>query len=132
MEEEVSKEPLLILSYLYIQHFKYDKAITLLRALRKLYPKDLDILRSLSYALLKVGDFQSALKMAEKSLHPNLPLKDQIACRIIISRALWGLGREEAARQAANQLIKDRTELHQKELQKHEAKILEESTTEGV
>lgn len=96
--DNVSKETLTLLAYLYLEHFKYEKALTLLKALNILFPDDLNITRSLAYAYLKNHDFQSALKYAELSLKTEMTEKSKIAANIIKSKALWGLGKEEAAR----------------------------------
>lgn len=95
---EVSKETLALLAYIYLEYFKYDKALTLLKALNIFYPDDLDIMRSLAYAYLKNDDFQSALMYAEGCLKKETTEKSITAAKIIKSKALWGLGKEEAAR----------------------------------
>lgn len=95
---QVSKEALTLLAYLYLEYFKYDKAVTLLKALHILYPEDIDIMRSLAYAYLKNKDFQSCLKFSEACLKNETSEKSKIAANIIKSKALWGLGKEEAAR----------------------------------
>jgi len=106
----VSKESLLLLAYLYLEHFKYEKALSLLKALNILFPNDLTITRYLSYAYLKNNDFQSALRYIELCLKNETSLKLKIAANIIKSKALWGLGKEEAARYAISQAI-DQTKL---------------------
>lgn len=98
-----NKEPLTVLAYLYLEHFKYDKALNLLKALNILYPEDTNIKRSLSFAYLKSGDYQSALVFAEKAIRPDIAREKQIAAHLIKGKALWGLGKEEAARHALNQ-----------------------------
>ena len=109
--DNISKESLSILAYLYIEHFKYEKALTLLKALNKLYPKDIDIRRSLAYAYLKNGDYQAALKFAEASMKSDLPQSLIIASNLIKGKALWGLGKEEAARHALSEIIKKKKEI---------------------
>lgn len=97
-----NKEPLMLLAYLYLEHFKYEKALNLLKGLFILYPEDNDIRRSLAFACLKTGDYQNALMHAEGSLKADSKLEDQIATHLIKGKALWGLGKEEAARQSLN------------------------------
>ena len=109
-----NKEPLTVLAYLYIEHFKYGKALNLLKALNILYPEDLDIKRSLSFAYLKCGDYQSALVFAEKAIKSDLAKEKQIAAHLIKGKALWGLGKEEAARHALNQASRISLELSSK------------------
>lgn len=101
----ISKETLTLLAYLYLEHFKYEKALTLLKALNILYPNDLDIMRSLAYAYLKNDDYQSALRYIEICLKSEIVNKSIISANIIKSKALWGLGKEEAARHAITQAI---------------------------
>lgn len=100
-----SKESLSLLAYLYLEHFKYDKALSLLQALYILHPKDVEIIRSLAYAFLKNRDYQSALKYAEKCLRKEPSKNIQLSANIIKSKALWGLGKEEAARHTFTQII---------------------------
>lgn len=108
--DPLSKETLTLLAYLYLEHFKYEKALTLLKALNILFPNDLTITRYLAYAYLKNNDFQSALRYIEICLKSENNLKLKIAANIIKSKALWGLGKEEAARHTIIQAI-DQTKL---------------------
>lgn len=107
--DEVSKEALTLLAFLYLEYFKYDKALTLLKALHILYPDDLDIMRSLAYAHLKNRDYQSSLRFSEACLKNETSEKSKIAANIIKSKALWGLGKEEAARYTIMQAIPNNT-----------------------
>lgn len=107
--DNVSKETLTLLAHLYLEHFKYEKALTLLKALYLLFPEDLFITRSLAYAYLKNYDYQSALKFSELCLKNDLSGKSKIAANIIKSKALWGLGKEEAARHTIMQAIPQKT-----------------------
>lgn len=93
-----SKESLAILAYLYIEHFKYEKAYNLLIALNAYFPNDSDISRALAYACLKIGDFQSSLRHAEASIKKGIPQNKLAASTLIKAKALWGLGKEEAAK----------------------------------
>lgn len=103
-----SKETLELLAYLYLQHSKFDKAVNLLKALKKLHPTDHHIARSLAYALLNVGDYQGSLIQAEASISDDLPTNLKMASTLIKSKALWGLGREDAAKETISQIIKIR------------------------
>lgn len=96
--DTVSKETLTLLAHLYLEHFKYEKALTLLKALNLLFPDDLQIILSLAYAYLKNYDYQSALRLSELCLKKVISEKSKTAANIIKSKALWGLGKEEAAR----------------------------------
>lgn len=103
--DQFSKESLSLLAYLYLEYFKYEKALTLLKALNIIYPNDLDIMRSLAYAYLKNRDYQSSLKYAETCLKNETSEKAKIAANLIKSKALWGLGKEDAARYTIAQAI---------------------------
>lgn len=103
--DNLSKETLTLLAYLYLEHFKYEKALTLLKALNLLFPNDLNIMRSLAYAYLKNDDYQSALRYIEICLKSEISEKSIVAANIIKSKALWGLGKEEAARHTIMQAI---------------------------
>lgn len=105
--DDSMREVLSLLAYIYLQNEKYDKALNLLQALKKVSPNDQFINRSLAYAQLQKGNFQEALLSAEQSMRdPSLPENLKIASALIKSKALMGLGREEAARHAIQQLIK--------------------------
>ena len=88
-----------MLAYVYLQHRKYDEALTLLKALKVLIPEDFHVCKMLSYALLQAGLFEDALLEVEYCL--SLPGADSDATnlRLIKSRSLWGMGEKEAARQ---------------------------------
>ncbi|PWU07412.1 MAG: hypothetical protein C5B43_00415 [Verrucomicrobia bacterium] len=103
--DNLSKETLILLAYLYLEHFKYEKALTLLKALNLIFPNDIEIIRYLAYAYLKNSDFQSALRYIEICLKTESSEKLKIAANIIKSKALWGLGKEEAARHTIMQAI---------------------------
>lgn len=103
--DNLSKETLTLLAYLYLEHFKYEKALTLLKALNILFPNDPKIMQSLAYAYLKNNDYQSALRYIEICLKSEISEKTTIAANIIKSKALWGLGKEEAARHTILQAV---------------------------
>jgi|AACY02.18.fsa_nt_gi hypothetical protein len=104
--DNFSKETLALLAYLYIVHFKYDKALNLLKALHILYPDDSDITRTLAYAYLKNDEFSAALRMAEASIKEGMDHEKVLAANLIKGKALWGLGKEEAARHTFQNLPK--------------------------
>lgn len=103
--DKESSEVLSVLAYLYQIHGKDDKALNILRVLSKSRPNDSHIARALAFAYYKSGDYQSALYQAEQSLRDeNQDRNHKVASTLIKSKALWGLGREEAARHALEQL----------------------------
>lgn len=106
MDESV-QEVLSLLVYIYLQNEKYDKALNLLQALKKIVPSDQYVNRSLAFAHLRKGNYREALLSAEQSMRdPNLPEDLKIASTLIKSKALMGLGQEEAARHAIQQIVK--------------------------
>lgn len=103
--EEISKETLLLLAHLYLQHSKYKKALNLFKALKQLYPDNAHINRSLAYTHLKLEDFEAALQNTEQSLLTETSPGLIIASNLIKSRALWGLGQKQVARHTLTQLV---------------------------
>ncbi|OIO60642.1 MAG: hypothetical protein COZ46_01250 [Verrucomicrobia bacterium CG_4_10_14_3_um_filter_43_23] len=103
--EELPKETLLLLAYLYLRHSKHEKAMHLLLALKRLYPEDAHVSRSLSYAYWSVGKYEPALLQAEASLEPNMPFEHEFASKTLIFKSLWGMKREEEARKVMLELI---------------------------
>lgn len=93
-------EFLLLLAQLYLQHEKWDAALVLLKALRVLQPDSLEVAASLALAALQLGNFEASLREADRLLARESRGGRAVAMRLIRSRALWGLGREQEARQA--------------------------------
>lgn len=105
--DKESAEVLSVLAYLYQVHGKDEKALNILKVLKDFNPEDAHTARALAFAYYKAGDFQSALQQAEQSLRDEKqPQNLKVASTLIKSKALWGLGREEAARHTINQLVK--------------------------
>lgn len=102
--DQIPKETLSLLAYLYLEHFKYEKALNLLKALNLMYPEDIQLLRMLSFAYLKNGYYQEALTYSEKSLKKGIDEEEIMASNLIKGKALWALGKEEAARYTLSHL----------------------------
>ena len=91
-----SKDVLSLLGYLFLRHGKAEKAITALEALSVTDANSPWVQRSLAYAYLKNGNFEQSLDQVSKYLDSNSADR---GAELIRSRALWGLGRHEEARQ---------------------------------
>ena len=90
-----------ILAFLYLQNNKTDKAAVLLKALKVLYPDDVNIRRSLGYALIQADAAADGLTEVEACL-ARMRNKGPARAGLLFlrSRALWKLGRHEEARAA--------------------------------
>ena len=104
---ERSEDFLSLLSYLLLRHGRPEKATHLLQSLKIMRPNDAWTNRSLAYALLLSGDYQGCLHHLDRIA---LTLPEDTEMRLIRSRALWGLGREDEAKQMAKTLKQIKTE----------------------
>ncbi len=93
---DLHKQALSLLAYLFLRHDRMDRAEVLYRALHRLYPEDAGFAAALAYIRLEHGDWDRALELAqgaaqvaEKPLQPTLG--------VIRARALNGLGRTDEA-----------------------------------
>ena len=94
------KDILSALAFFFLEHDQPDKALTLLEALRTVFPEDPSIAKSVSYAYLQVGRPQDALDAAG----PTSAGQDG-ACHLLRGKALWGLGRVAEARACLDQYL---------------------------
>ena len=97
------KDILSALAFFFLEHDQPDKALTLLEALRTVFPEDPSIAKSVSYAYLQVGRPQDALDAAG----PTSAGQDG-ACHLLRGKALWGLGRVAEARACLDQYLATR------------------------
>ena len=88
------KDILSALGFFFLEHDQPDKALTLLEALRTVFPEDPSIAKSVSYAYLQAGRPQDALAAAGAT---SAEQQDG-ACHLLRGKALWGLGRVAEAR----------------------------------
>lgn len=98
------KDILSALGFFFLEHDQPDKALTLLEALRTVFPEDPSIAKSVSYAYLQVGRPQDALDAAG----PTSAGQDG-ACHLLRGKALWGLGRVAEARACLDQYLATRS-----------------------
>lgn len=100
---EPQKEFLLTLAYLYLQNAKWDRALTVLKALNVLYPGEPQIARCLALALLNTDQADAALWETEAGFANPATREEADAARLLKARALWALGHETEARRALAQ-----------------------------
>ncbi len=93
---DLHKQALSLLAYLFLRHDRMDRAEVLYRALHRLYPEDAGFAATLAYIRLEHKDWDLALELAEgasrtaeRELVPTLG--------VIRARALHGLGRTDEA-----------------------------------
>lgn len=102
------KEALLVLSYLYLQNLKFDKASHLLTALKKLHPEDLYIRKLLALAHLHNQNPSSALQEAEACLTADASPESKLSSQTIMAKALWKLGEEEQSNTLLQSIIQQK------------------------
>lgn len=98
--EQSQKELLSVLGYFYLQTGKYKKALTLYRALMTLFPEDTYFIKTVSYLYLATGDYNKALEYADRYLQFDIAKAEKALGCFLKGKALWGLGKKEAAYQA--------------------------------
>ena len=97
MDDE-QKEFLTLLGYFYLQNKKAEKALILFRALYELFPEDINVIKSLSYAYLINGENEIALSLIEKYMQES-HLDEEIQVGYLLkSKSLWNMGRRREAR----------------------------------
>lgn len=93
------KEVLCVLGYTFIQHQQGGKACSLFAALAVLFPQDIHIKLSLSYAYLMTECPAQALETVSRCLQLLTSNADSTAAKLIKIQALWALDRKDEARQ---------------------------------
>ena len=93
-----------VLGYFYLRQGHPEKALVIFRALLALDPRDDHARRSLAFTHLAIGEFETALDLAE-SYVPEASEPFAAAVHVIRARALWHLGRQDEARQELRQFV---------------------------
>ena len=91
----------LALGYVYLQTQNYDKTIILLEALLVLDSEDMQALKILSYAYLKVGRYEDSFISARKwiqHMQKTLAPKELALMYLLQGRALLKLNRKDLAK----------------------------------
>ena len=97
------KDILSALGFFFLEHDQPDKALTLLEALRTVFPEDPGIAKSRGYAYLQAGRPQDALAAAAAT-----SAGQDSAGHLLRGKALWGLGRVAEARACLVQYLATR------------------------
>ena len=95
-----------VLGYFYLQNGKFDKALILFKALNELFPDDPYLMKSLSYAFLVNGEYENALHLTERLLQDAPTRREDDVGYLLRSKSLWGLGREDEARDLLKQFLR--------------------------
>jgi type III secretion protein Y len=105
------REYLALLAWFYLQHGEPQKALVLLRAGARLAPDDLQILKSLAFAELAVGDAGGALASIERFARAGGEAGPGSPIQLIRAKALLALGRGIEARDCFRRFVAARQEL---------------------
>jgi len=102
-----SADSLLLLAYLFVEHKKFDKALTLLLGLNEIFPDDERILRPLGYTLLMEKRHQEAQGIFSQLLRLYSTRKNEdYACVLRLqAEAFWGMGKKKEASAALEHSI---------------------------
>ncbi len=92
------KDFLSVLGHCFLRHGRFGDARTVFEAMAVLFPGDVLVMASLSYALLQQGDPDGALASTDTLLRLALTERDRSYAQLIRGRALLALGRVEEAR----------------------------------
>ncbi|MDR1281952.1 MAG: hypothetical protein LBK99_14200 [Opitutaceae bacterium] len=103
---DIHKEFLLTLAYVYMQNAKQEQALVLLRVLKSLWPEDLRVARCFAFGCLLAGDAATALAECDAAFGSSPRGPDREPAFLLKSRSLWRLGREDEARQALREAFR--------------------------
>ena len=99
---------LAVLGFIYLQHCRPERAVTVFRALEKIVPDEGHYRNSLCYALLLAGEYDETLRRCDQVL-PGMPEgSDRAFLQLMRGRALWGSGRKNEALQTVTQFLEHR------------------------
>ena len=93
------KDYLCLQAWMHLRYGRVTEAVVILEGLTVLIPGDAWVHRTLGYAYLQVGEFQSCLDQLNRLLAKRTPTD-----RLLRVRALWGLGRRDEARRMVKEL----------------------------
>ncbi|HET6467202.1 MAG TPA: tetratricopeptide repeat protein [Geminicoccaceae bacterium] len=105
------REYLALLAWLYLQHGEPAKALVLLRAGARLAPDDVQILKTLAYAELAVGEAGAALASVERFARAGGEAGPGSPIQLIRSKALLALGRGTEARDCFRRFVAAQREM---------------------
>jgi tetratricopeptide (TPR) repeat protein len=99
MWREEQTEALHLLADVYLDQGHAGRAAILLEALTVLAPDKVELLRTLSYALLLAGRYEDALAATDVLLRLDAAMPENTPALFIRSKALWALGRVAEAQE---------------------------------
>lgn len=104
--DDIERQALMLVGYIYLSCGKTDKAIALLEGARASAPDDPYLPRPLGYAYVRAGRFAQALAEAEKcKAQPGTSPQDRRCALLLKAHALYGLGRDAERRRVVGELL---------------------------
>jgi tetratricopeptide (TPR) repeat protein len=88
-----------VLAFNFLQHDRYEPALTLYQSLQALYPDVSKYFLAEAFIQLQLHHFEAATVQAEKAEALSQNFRNQYFARLLKSKALWRLGEEEKAQQ---------------------------------
>ena len=86
------------MGHIYLQNGKLERARVIFHALQVLFPEDPYVHKACSYMYLLEGDYAAALQEANRYLLTARHDAGRIVGYLLGCKALWGMGREQEAR----------------------------------
>lgn len=106
---ESQREFMLLLASVFLRFDKSSKALIILNSLDKLFPQDIEVSKELSYASLREGNYENALKKANLILTLATKGKELSFGNYLKSKSLWRMDRKDEARSAFFEFVKNQT-----------------------
>jgi len=104
--DDMRRQALILVGYIYLGCGKTEKAVSLLEAARAKAPGDPYLCRALSFAYIRTGRYERALGEAEKCLAGLKAAPQDRRCALLLkAHALWGLGRETERKRTVEELF---------------------------
>lgn len=100
------KEYLQTLSYVYIQHGRFEDGLTMLLLLKHLFPKDPYILLMRAYAYIQLQSPQAAREEVEAALPWIKTDEQRVSAYMMRAQALYGLGMKTEMKNEVERYLK--------------------------
>jgi len=102
--DEMEREALLLLGSIFLRTGKFDRAVQVYEGLEEAAPRDRQVLKNLSFALIRAGRYDQALPRAEAFLqNAQLSPDERLWGTFLKMHALWGMGREPEWKRAIDE-----------------------------
>ena len=98
-----------ILGSLLTEQHREEQALLVLEAALEMEPGNADVRKAIAAVQILLRKNEEALTNAETAIKQVSSPDDAAALQLVRSRALWGLGRKDAARAAMAEFLKSRT-----------------------